>query len=260
MTRILVPIKQVPDPVEELEIRPDGTDLDRDWLTFVTNEFDEFALEEALLLKDERGAEVTVVAVDTTGQVDNALYTALARGADRAVKIGGDFEGRAVDNHVLAAVLARAIEGMEVDLILTGVQAADDWDGQLGVHLASRLGLPHVSVVASVQLAGDGRTVLVRQEYSGGAVAELEVDLPAVLGIQVSRQPPRYAPVSRVRQAMKEAEIEEVEAERAEVAHATVRQLVRQESAGRAEMIDGSPHEVADRILELLSARGLVRR
>ncbi len=255
---IVVPIKEVPDLVEELEVNADGSDLDREYLKYKINEWDEQALEEALCLRDEAGATVTAVAVDT-GDVDGYLYTALAKGADRAVKVTGSF-ARGGDNHTVAAALAGVIGGLGADLVLGGVQAPDDLDGQLPVLLASALGLPCVSVVSGVSV--DGGTATVRQEYSGGLMAELEVTLPAVFGVQAARQAPRYAAVSKVRQLMKQVTLEEVAATAAggEGGGLRIRRLYRPEAAGHAEMIEGSPEEQAQRIFDILAERKLVRR
>ena len=255
---IVVTVKMVPDLVEDLEVNAGGTDLDRSVVKLRINEFDEHALEQALLLKDQHGARVTVVALDS-GEVDETLFTCLAKGADRAVKVMGDFQG-GVSTHGAAAVLAQVLGGIPHELILAGVQAADDRDGQLAGLLGSALRLPHVSVVTGVEPSGD-RAVTVRQEYSGGVVGELEVDLPAVLGIQAAPQTPRYAPVSKVRRMMKTAKIETIEAPAVEVgAGSIVTSLARPEAAGRAEIIEGAPEEVAARLYAILADRGLVRR
>jgi electron transfer flavoprotein beta subunit len=254
---IVVPIKEVPDLVEELEVNAEGTDLQREDLKYKLNEWDEQAIEEAVCLKESSGSTVTVIAVDT-GDVDIYLYTALAKGADRAIKVTGDFP-KGCDSHTMAGALAGVIPGLNADVILSGVQAADDLDGQLPVVLATRLGLPHVSVVSGISL-GSG-TATVRQEYSGGLMAELEVKLPAVLGVQAARQAPRYAAVSKVRQLMKQAQLEEVAAEAGSVdTGIRVRRLFRPNSAGHAEMIDGDGEQQAERIWELLNERKLVRR
>ncbi len=254
---IVVPIKEVPDLVEELEVNADGSDLDREHLRYKINEWDEQALEEALCLKDQAGATVTAVAVDT-GDVDGHLYTALAKGADRAIKVTGSFS-RGGDNHTTAAALAGVIGGLGADLVLGGVQAPDDLDGQLPVLLASALGLPCVSVVSGVSVDGD--TATVRQEYSGGLMAELDVTLPAVIGVQAARQAPRYAAVSRVRQLMKQVSLEEVAgAPGGPGARLRIRRLYRPEAAGHAEMIEGSAEEQAQRVVDILTERKLVRR
>ncbi len=251
---IIVPIKMVPDLVDELEINEDCTDLDRDFLSYKLNEFDDHALEEALQLKEEGDATVTVIAFDGE-ETDKALFTAIAKGADNAVKITGDFE-EGTASHVLAKALAEAIKGMDYDLILTGVQAADDRDGQVGVLLANYLGVPHVSVVSGVSLSGN--TATVHKEYSGGMMAEFEVDLPAVLGIQAARETPRYAPVSRVRQIMRQAELEEVEVGDVDVnVGSEVRRMFTPEAGEGAEMIEGDAEEVAEKIIEILKEKGV---
>ena len=87
--RIVVPLKAVPDLVEEIEFTPDGTGIDREYLAFVLNEWDDQALEEALLVKEVSGGEVIVAGLADDPDIDQLLYTALAKGADGAVKISG---------------------------------------------------------------------------------------------------------------------------------------------------------------------------
>ena len=250
----VVPIKQVPDLVEELELNDDGTDLNRDTVKYKINEFDDQALEEALQLKAETGGTVTVLALDGE-EADKMLFTAIAKGADRGIKITGDFAGR-ISTHAAADAMARAIGALSYDLILTGVQAVDDRDGQLGVLLAGYLDLPQVSVVTGVRI--ENRKALVTKEYAGGVLAEFELDLPAVLGIQAARESPRYVAVSRVRQVMKTAALEEVAPDGAGVAEGScVRRMMKPHKSSRAAMIEGSPEEIADTILGLLKAKGL---
>jgi electron transfer flavoprotein beta subunit len=254
---IIVPVKQVPDLVEELEINSEGTDLEREWLKYKMNEWDESALEEALQLKELHGGKVTVLTV-ATGDVDELLYTCVAKGADQVVKIVGDFD-EYHDSHSAARALAEAIREQTYDLILTGVQAADDLDGQVGVLLATYLGLPHISVVSGIEVEPMTRTATVHQEYAGGIMATFEVDLPAVLGVQASRAVPRYAPVSRVRQAMKTAQIAEIEATTPSGAGISVQRMFKPESAEHAEMLGGDTEEIVDRIVEILRERGVWR-
>ena len=251
---IIVPIKQVPDLVEELEIDDSGKDLNREWLKYKINEFDDHALEEALQLKEELGGQVTAMALETE-DIDKTLYTAAAKGADKLVKVTGDF-GYGVASHVAARALANVIQGMEYDLILTGVQAADDRDGQVGVLLAHYLGLPHVSVVTGVKVENGKATV--HKEYAGGVMGEFEVTLPAVLGIQAARETPRYAPVSRVRQAMRSTSLEEVAAGDVSVTvGSSVRRMFKPETGAGAEMLEGSAEEIADKIVNLLREKGI---
>jgi electron transfer flavoprotein beta subunit len=251
---LVVLLKAVPDLAEELEIDADGTGLAGEWLTWVTSEWDEYALEEALQLKEASGATVTCLALDT-GSVDELLATCLARGADRVLKVGS-FDQRP-DTHTAARAYAAALGGLAHDLVLTGVQAIDDLDGQVGPLLAAALDLPHVSVVTHIALAADGATATVNQEYAGGIVAEFEVDLPAVLGVQTSREVPRYAPVSRVRQLLKTAEIGHLDAAVEGGSGLVVESLAIPETGSQAEMITGSVDAIADRLAGIIRERGL---
>ncbi len=254
--RIVVPLKQVPDLVEELELDSDGTDVDREFLKFVLSEWDDQALEEALLLKEATGGEVTVVALDDP-DIDVTLFTALAKGADRAVKLTGAGDGW-IDSHRRAAILSAWLSGQPVDLVLAGVQAVDDLDGQLPPLLGSKLGWPHVSVAVGVE--GKEGIAQVTQEFGGGTAARLEVRLPAVIGIQASRQPPRYASITRIRQAQQAGGLEEVAAPAVDGgAGLTVRRLFEPEKTGHAEMLTGSVEEIAERILELVRAKGVIK-
>ncbi len=252
---IIVLIKQVPNLTDELEVNAEGTGLDHDALQYVLNEFDEHAIEEAVLAKESAGGSVSVIGVDTTGELDGALHTALAKGADKAAKIVGDYP-RGTPSHVQAKLLADAIKTMSPDLVLTGVQAADDRDGQIGPMIAAHLGMPYVGVVTGVAIK-DGRAI-VHKEYSGGVMAEFEVALPMIVGVQAAHQPPRYAPVSKIRQIAKTAQIQSIDGDGASGAGSIVRRMFKPESAGHAEMWDGDPDGVADRIATLLAGKGLL--
>ncbi len=271
--RIVVPIKAVPDLVEEIDLTGDGAGIDREYLTFVLNEWDGQALEEALLVKDAGGAEVVVVGLADDPDIDQFLYTALAKGADEAVKLVaatplGPPGPAGTSGADRAGLVAAYLAARPADLVITGVQAADDLDGQLPSRLAALLGLPHVSVVIGVEVAEDrggrdqdgGASVTVRQEFAGGRGHELEVQLPAVIGVQSARQAPRYAPITRIRQAMAAGGLSEVAVPApAPRDGLVVRRLHRPEAAGGAEMMTGSAREVAGQIVGLLRARGLVK-
>jgi len=276
--RIVVPIKAVPDLVEEIELTGDGAAIDREYLTFVLNEWDGQALEEALLLKDAGGAEVVVVGLADDPDIDQFLYTALAKGADEAVKLvaatplGPPGPG-GTSGADRAALVAAYLAAHPADLVMTGVQAADDLDGQLASRLAALLDLPHVSVVIGAEPGqvepaakegghneDGGASVTVRQEFAGGRCHELEVQLPAVMGVQSARQAPRYAPITRIRQAMTAGGLSELVVPAPAPGNGlVVRQLHRPETTGGAEMMTGSAREVAGQIVGLLRARGLVK-
>ncbi len=246
--KILVLLKRVPDLVEELVVDASGKALDADEVKLTLNEFDDQALEEALLLKEATGGALAVAALDGD-EVDKLLFTAIAKGADRAIKVtgAGDVDG----NRALAAVFRPLVAAGGYDLVLTGVQAADDRDGQLGPMLATALGWPSVTVVTGVT-PGDGK-VVAKKELAGGVALALEVTLPAVLGIQAARQTPRYAPVSKVRQVQQTATLESVAASPAAGDGATVVAMTPPASGEHAEML-GSVEE----LVAVLAAKGVI--
>ncbi len=246
--KIVVPLKQVPDLVEDLELNDDGTGLDYEYLKMKLNEWDDHALEEAILTKEAGDAEVIAVAIDGE-DVDKMLFTALAKGADKAVKITG--ANPYAGNHEMARVLANVIGGMSPDLVLVGVQSAGDSDGWLAPLLAAHLNMPSVSVVTGLEV--NGGTATVHKEYSGGIMAEFDVELPGVIGIQAARQTPRYAPVSKVRQIQQSATIEEVAAgDTGDVVSGTVEEMKHPEKGGGAKMLSD-----VEEIVEILKEKGV---
>ncbi len=253
-----VVLRQVPDLIEPLEVDPSGAALDLSAATFVVNETDDHALEQALLLKESGGGTVTVVALDF-GEVDNTLYTAAAKGADRILKVAWE-EGQPPSPHRAAAALAETLRSVAPDLVLVGVQAHDELDGALAPLLAARLGRPYVGVIRGVKPAADGRSVAVFKEFPGAVMARLTVRLPAVLGILGAEQPPRYVPVSRIRAAMKSTRFEEVaQAAGSGPSGIAVTHMAPPPAGARAEMIAGSEAEVAQRIAEILAEKGLLK-
>lgn len=253
---ILVLMKFVPDLVEDLEIDADSGLLDRTFLRLIPNELDEHALEEALLLKEQHGGTVCAITVDT-GDVDETLFTAAAKGADRVVKIVGEGFDQGIGNRKLATVFAGAIADMPYDLILTGTQAVDDLDGFVGALLAERLNLPYVGYVTKV-VAKDGSCVA-RKEYPGGLNADVRVGGKAVLGIQAAEKPPRYVVTSKVMEAMKTVTIDEIEASVADgEIELVLACMSKPESGSHAEMIDGDVAAVADKLVGLLRERGVL--
>jgi len=251
---IVILVKLVPDLVEELTIDTSGKALDTAWLRLIINEFDDHAVEQGILLKESGGGQVTVVAPDIEG-VDDVLFTAAAKGADRLIKVKGDFTG--INNHALARVFAEIVKELKPDLVLTGVQANNDLDGSLGPLLAGCLETPYVGYISGVSL-GDGKSK-VRKEYPGGLIAEMDVTLPAVLGIQAAEKPPRYVAVSKVRQMMKTSTIEERTTANLEMAGGpTISRMFQTEAGQRATMLTGSPDEVATRLVDIFKELGVL--
>jgi electron transfer flavoprotein beta subunit len=246
---IVVVLKMVPDVVEELEVDLEGARM-------ILSESDDHALEEALLLKERHGGTVKAIALDAP-EVDDALFTALAKGADKAVKVAGI--GAPIGTVAAAQVLAGAIP--EAELVLTGTQAIDDLDGLLAPLLAYHLKTPSLSVLTSVKLDGDGKSATVVKELPGGLRAEYQLTLPAVLGIQAAEKPPRYVPVAKVRAAMKSQHIETIVAPDLRTIPPSKLEILsrrKPEAAGHAEMLQGAPDVVAGKLSAVFAEHGVL--
>jgi electron transfer flavoprotein beta subunit len=251
---VMVALRLVPDTAEEFELTADGKDIDREWIGFKLNEFDDHALEEAVLLKERHGAKVTAVALDGEG-ADRLLQTALARGVDDVAKITHALPAP-IPAPAAARLLAAVAESSGCELMLTGVQTGEDLFGQLAPSLAAVLDWPQVSAVSDVELQDDA--VVVRQEYSGGFAAVHSVRLPAVLGIQAASAPPRYVSGSKLREAMA-AKVRSLAPDvQLPPNPAEIASLGFPEGNAAVEMLEGKAEDVADRLTALLRERGFV--
>ncbi|MGB9603923.1 MAG: electron transfer flavoprotein subunit beta/FixA family protein [Limisphaerales bacterium] len=251
-------IKMAPDPVEELNVANDGKSLDSEFLRFKCGDPEEHSLEQALLLKERCGGRVTVVALDAP-EVDDVLYTALAKGADSAVKINLDQTklGSIATAYVFASYFVEKARITEDTLIMPGTQSIDDIEGEMGAILAELLELPYVGVVSGLNI--EGVKAIVIKEFRSGIRGEYEVQLPAVFGIQSAEKPPRYVPVAKVRAAMKSSKIETVELSEPQKANILeIERMYKPEVAGRAQIIEGDINQVAARLAEIFAERGII--
>jgi electron transfer flavoprotein beta subunit len=191
--KIVVCIKQVPATESKLTILPDGTDIDRTGLTAIVNPYDEFAVEEALQIKERLGAgDVTVLSMrpHALQKTEDALRTCLAMGADKAVLLSDPaFEGG--DGFSTSVALAAALRRLGCDLLLFGKQAVDDDAAAVGIQVAELLGMPHVAVVNKLDIRPESRTILAHRQIEG-AVEVVEAPLPAVITCQKGLNEPRY--------------------------------------------------------------------
>lgn len=253
--KVAAVLRQVPDVVEELVIGADGRSLSEADLMYVTNEADEHALEQALLLKARHAGKVTVFSIGGD-EARDALATAVAKGADEATFVPVPFESRS-DNHRLAAHLAPALASGGFDLVLTGVWTSDQLDAGLAGLLAVHLHLPYVGGLTSVTVGTDGRKAVVRKEFAGGRLGVYEVVLPAVLGMQSAEQPPRYAAMSKVMQAKRTLQAKELGGSLPEAAGLRITKLMKPDTGAKAEMLVGDAGRVAESIVRILRERGL---
>jgi electron transfer flavoprotein beta subunit len=252
---IAIPVKLVPDLVEELVIDASGTSLDYDWLRLKLNELDDHAIEQGLLLKERYGGQISIIALEDEC-IDEVLFTASAKGVDQLIKIGGG-PTRNLNNRSLMQLFVPVLQDLQPDLILTGVQAHNDIDGAVGPLLAEAMGLPYIGYVSGI-VVDDGHAT-VRKEFPGGLIAEMSVRLPTVLGIQAAEHPPRYVAYSKIRQAMKTATVEDCPAAIVQPAPGPVIERLFQPTSGAtAEMIDGSVETIADRLVSLFKELGII--
>jgi electron transfer flavoprotein beta subunit len=246
-------VKQVAHLGDEVEFTEDGRDVDPDFLDFALNEWDSYATEEALQLRERAGGEGEVVALSVgDDDSEDALRRCLAMGADRAVRVWSDGL-RGADPIAIARALAPVVQREEPDLVLTGVQSSDAVQAATGAALAELLGLPRVAVVTEVSWDGRGNAT-VNRELEGGLVDVIDVDTPAVLTIQTGINEPRYANLRAIKQA-EQQEIQVIEPEDSGEPAYRVRRMFAPPKGEGAEMLDGGPAEVAQRIAELLRER-----
>jgi len=197
---IVVCIKRVPETAEaDLVIDSSKKEIDTDGLVFSINEWDNYAVEAAIQLKEAQGGTITVISVGPE-ENNEVLRRALAMGADEAIRLTDPaFEGS--DAYAMAKILAAAVKDIPHDLILTGVQADDDGFGATGVALAQMLGLPYAALVTDIQL--DGETLTVHRELEGGLEEVDTLKLPALLTIQTGINEPRYVSIMGIRRVAK---------------------------------------------------------
>jgi electron transfer flavoprotein beta subunit len=257
---ILVCARRVPDTSEnEIELDAAGNDIERGELVYSVNEADNYAVEEALQIRDRVGGNVTVVTVDNE-EGEEILRRQLAMGANQSVLVSDEsFNGS--DGKGVATILKAFVDKGHYDLILTGVQA-DDGAAQVGGMLAAMLDYPFASLVNSITVE-DGK-LKVSREIEGGNREINEIDLPCVLSIQTGINEPRYVGMRGIRQ------VASVTIPTLGASDLGVSQGAVGESAAKvkrvdyfvpalskgAEILKGSREENAQKILELVAAKG----
>lgn len=195
--KIGVLVKQVPDTETKIKIKEDGSNIEEDGIKFVVSPYDEFAIEEALQVKEKNpGSEVTVISVGPSRVVE-VIRTALAMGCDKAVHI--DDEGNPPDSNVLAHALAKVIRDQGFEIVFAGKQAIDGDFGQVPQLVAEFLDWPQVTVLEKLEMSGD-KAVATRR-VSGGAKEIYGITLPAIFAAEKGLNTPRYASLPGIMKA-----------------------------------------------------------
>jgi electron transfer flavoprotein beta subunit len=258
---IIVCIKRVPDLSEaEIEIGRDGVSLDDEDLDYDVNEWDNFAIEAAVQLKEEHGGRVTAMTVGDE-DAEDVLRRALAMGADEAVHLMDDaFEGS--DALGTATILQRAIAGRPFDLILTGAISGDEARGHVGPMLAALLDIPMVALVT--ELSVESGTVTVRHEVEGGLERITRMVLPALVTTQTGLNEPRYVSIRGIRKVagmeIPVLEAGDLDLDSSQVGLAgsavTIEEIFLPPRGEGAEMLEGSEESVVEKLVERLQREG----
>ena len=257
---ILVCVKRVPDTVEnEFELNSAGNDLDRDDLVYSVNEWDNYAVEEAIQIVDKVGGSVTVITVGDD-ESEEVLRREMAMGANNGILLSDDaFEGS--DGKAIAAILKAEVEKGTYDLILSGAQA-DEGAGQVGGMLAAMLDMPYASLVNKIEI-GDGK-ITVGREIEGGNQEMNEMALPCVLSIQTGINEPRYVGIRGIRKVasvdipVKGVSDLGLDADSVGEAGAKTKRVdyFVPDMGDGAEMLEGSTDEIIEKLIEKLKANG----
>jgi electron transfer flavoprotein beta subunit len=257
----IVCVKQVIDSTQSIKLTKEGSLYD-EGMAYILNEWDNYALEEALLIKERSGGSVTAITV-APNRADAILKDCVAKGADKAVRIWDEaIEGS--DYYALAKVLREVIMKMPYDLILVGMQAEDDGYALVDATIAQMLGIQHATAVTSIQLE-EGKAK-VHRELEEGLEEVLEVDLPAVFTVQTGINSPRYPSLKGIKRAMGQGvalmSLEDLDLSASEVgepgSRTTVEEIYVPTVERLAEVLEGGPDQTVGKLLDILEEKGLI--
>ncbi|WP_433628738.1 electron transfer flavoprotein subunit beta/FixA family protein [Halomicrococcus sp. NG-SE-24] len=260
--KVLVTVKEVAELADDFEI--EGTEVADRYLEYDLNEWDDYAVEEGVQLSEEGVADEVVAVTIGPERSEETIRMALAKGADRAVRIWDDSleQTDLIDVETKADIFAAVVEEEDPDLVLTGVQAGDDAFGATGVALADSIDYEWAAVVNSLDLDADEGVAHVHRELEGGVEELTDVELPAVLTIQTGINEPRYASLRGIRQAQSKEiapkslddlglDGEAVESDLALTA------MYEPESESDAQIFEGSAEETAGKLADILREKGV---
>ncbi len=198
--KILVLVKQTPDTETKIRISANNMGIETDGVKFIANPYDDFAIEEALKIKEKGQAQEVVLLCLGDEKAREPLIKGLAMGADRAILVE-NAQLTQVDSLGVAKVLAAVVKAEGAGLVLSGKQAIDDDNMHIGPMVGELLNWPHINVVTKIEI--NGQTARVEREVEGGQVEIYETGLPCVLGAHKSLNTPRYTALQGIMKAKK---------------------------------------------------------
>lgn len=263
---IIVCLKQVPDTETKVKVKQGDVKIDEEGVNFVVNPYDEFAVEEAIRIKERlKEGTVTIVSLGPQRAVE-AIRTALAMGADRAVHLNDPafLDG---DSYATAKALHSVIKNMQYDLILCGKQAIDDDCASVAVMLAEMLNLPQATMINKLEISPDKKKATVNREVEGGTEV-LEVPLPAVFTCQKGLNEPRYPSLPGIMKA-KQKELKQLDLAASGLTQAEVGKegskikieemyLPAARQAGKIVEVEGEPADAVKQLVEFLTKEAKV--
>lgn len=195
--KILVPVKRVVDAYVSVRVKSDGSGVDTDNVKMSLNPFCEIALEEAIRLKESGAASEVVLVTVGSADVDTAIRSGLAMGADRAIRVDADND---LEPLAIAKLLKYVVEQEQAGLVITGKQSIDGDNNQTGQMLSALLSWPQATFASEIEL--DGNTVKVTREIDGG-LETLSLPVPAVITTDLRLNEPRYPTLPNIMKAKK---------------------------------------------------------
>ena len=256
--KILACIKQVPDMESKFKVAASGTWYDTTDLAWRMNEYDEYAVEQAVRLREQvKESDLTVLSIGSD-RVKETMKKALAMGCDRGIHIADD-EAHTREPYQIAAIIAEYARDKNFDMIFTGMQSQDRGSAQVGILVAEMLGLPSVSTI--VDFSYDDGKIDVKRELEGGVKARVAAQVPALVTCQLGLNTPRYPTLPNIMKAKKK-ELLSVPVQgllKVDARQATEKMYFPEKKGGGL-VLEGEVGDLADRLLSILKDKTTVLR
>jgi electron transfer flavoprotein beta subunit len=249
--KICVLVKQVPDKNDEIKLNSEQLSVDKSNFNFVTNESDNYAVEEALQIKGKLEAEVVVCSFGSESSIQ-VIKDALSKGADRGIFIENDTDDE-YDILNLSKIFNNILKDENFDLILSGLQSDDMGNGQLGVLLAEHLNMSHGSLVMETNIS-DNTKIKVKRELENGWFQWSELDIPSSLTIQSGLNKPRYSSLRGImmmkKKPIKIIKLSEINTEAHKIDN--LKSMYIPQKIKETIKIEGTSDEVAEKLHDIL--------